>query len=114
MTRVYCDICGKEVVRKKEIWKHTLAAREGNKRVSYDEHMEEICEMNMIHEEAVNSVKSIMRHDNPLLHFHDEAGMEAGLSRNERSGSSRSGWSGPADIAAGGVTDEADNQCHLL
>ena len=44
MTRVYCDICGKEVVRKKEIWKHTLAAREGNKRVSYDEHMEEICE----------------------------------------------------------------------
>lgn len=44
MTRVYCDICGKEVVRKKEIWKHTLAAREGNKRVSYDEHIEEICE----------------------------------------------------------------------
>lgn len=44
MTRVYCDICGKEVVRKKEIWKHTLTAREGNKRVSYDEHIEEICE----------------------------------------------------------------------
>lgn len=30
MTRVYCDICGKEVVRKKEIWKHTLTAREGS------------------------------------------------------------------------------------
>lgn len=44
MRKVYCDICGKEVVRQKELWKHTLIAREGNNRVSYDEHIEEICE----------------------------------------------------------------------
>lgn len=44
MTRVYCDMCGKEVVRKKEMWTFKLTAREGNKRVSYDENIKEICE----------------------------------------------------------------------
>lgn len=44
MRKVYCDICGKEIIRQREVWKHTLMAKEGNKRVSYDEHIEDICE----------------------------------------------------------------------
>lgn len=44
MRKVYCDICGKEIVRQREVWKHTLTAREGNKRVSFDESIEDMCE----------------------------------------------------------------------
>jgi hypothetical protein len=55
-----------------------------------------------------------LHHDNPLLHFHDEAGMEAGFSRNERSGSSRSGWSGPDNIDAGGVKKQEENNVSIL
>ncbi len=45
MVKVYCDICGKEIIRANEVWKLSLAAKPGNPRVSYDETAAEMCEM---------------------------------------------------------------------
>ena len=44
MVKVYCDICGKEIIRAKEVWKLSLLSKPGNVRVSYDETVEDMCE----------------------------------------------------------------------
>lgn len=44
MTKVYCDICGKEVRGVHETWTHVLTANKNNSRVSFDEVLPEICE----------------------------------------------------------------------
>lgn len=44
MKKVFCDICGKEIIKSNETWTHELKANETNKRVSYDERIEDICE----------------------------------------------------------------------
>ena len=44
MVKVYCDICGKEIIRAKEVWKLSLLSKPENVRVSYDEKVEDMCE----------------------------------------------------------------------
>lgn len=44
MRKIFCDICGKEIVKSNETWKHELKANENNKRVSYDRTLEDVCE----------------------------------------------------------------------
>lgn len=44
MKKIFCDICGKEIKKSNETWKQELRANENNKRVSYDETLEDVCE----------------------------------------------------------------------
>lgn len=44
MKKIFCDICGKEIIKSNETWTNELRANDGNKRVSYDEKIEDICE----------------------------------------------------------------------
>lgn len=44
MKKIFCDICGKEIVKTNETWTYELSANEGNKRVSFDKIIEDICE----------------------------------------------------------------------
>lgn len=44
MVKVYCDICGNEILKANEIWKLSLLSKPGNPRVSYDEIVEDMCE----------------------------------------------------------------------
>ena len=42
--KIFCDICGKEIVKINEIWKYKLIANKNNERVSYNETLGEVCE----------------------------------------------------------------------
>ena len=44
MRRIFCDICGKEIVKPNETWQLGLMANEGNKRVSYNKILVDVCE----------------------------------------------------------------------
>ena len=44
MKKIFCDICGKEIVNSNETWKQELVANENNKRVSYNESLIDVCE----------------------------------------------------------------------
>jgi len=44
MTRKFCDICKREVKTYNETWIFDLKADKSNNRVSYDEHINDICE----------------------------------------------------------------------
>lgn len=59
MIKVYCDICGKEIVRANEVWKLSLAANPGNPRVSYDETAAEMCEVCAV---TIHSSLALMKH----------------------------------------------------
>lgn len=45
MNRLFCDICGKEIVRKDETWSYSLKANGSNRRVSMNENIGEVCEL---------------------------------------------------------------------
>lgn len=44
MKKIFCDICGKEIVNQNETWKQELIANENNKRVSYNKTLIDVCE----------------------------------------------------------------------
>ncbi len=44
MVKICCDICGKEIAKVKEVWKLSLLSKSGNRRVSYDEKVADVCE----------------------------------------------------------------------
>ena len=44
MKKIFCDICGKEIVNSNKTWKQELVANENNKRVSYNESLIDVCE----------------------------------------------------------------------
>ena len=44
MKKIFCDICGKEIIPSNETWRQELIANEGNKRVSYNGTLADVCE----------------------------------------------------------------------
>ena len=44
MTRLFCDVCGKEITNTSEVWKHTLLSKPGHRRTSYNKTIEDMCE----------------------------------------------------------------------
>lgn len=45
MKKIYCDICGNEIKRQGETWRYKLQSNEGNRRVSLNKNIKEICEL---------------------------------------------------------------------
>lgn len=77
MIKVYCDICGKEIIRANEVWKLSLAAKPGNPCVSYEETAAEMCEMCAV---TIHSGLALMKHGlEPNFGSNPEKGTSDGM-----------------------------------